>query len=112
MKFDAERQFPVRVKLGIPVGGLGLRLNQVHKWLDENAGADGWAMTPAGIRGVVNDALAIHFLDVNLAAAFVARWCAGGRAEVANGVFTMREDAPPVRKTAAPHSSPPSVSGG
>jgi hypothetical protein len=32
-------------------------------WLDENCGADGWAMTPSGIRGVVNDAVSIHFLD-------------------------------------------------
>jgi hypothetical protein len=33
-------------------------------------------MTPAGLRGVVNDAVAIYFLDAALAAAFVSRWCA------------------------------------
>jgi hypothetical protein len=33
---------------------------------------DGWAMTPAGLRGVVNDAVAIYFLDAMLAAAFRA----------------------------------------
>jgi hypothetical protein len=32
--------------------------------------------------------------------------------EVAHGVFTMREDAPAVRKTTMPHNSPPSGSGG
>ena len=54
MQFEAERQFPVRIRLSIPVGGLGRRLNQMHKWLDENAGADGWAMTPAGSRSMVS----------------------------------------------------------
>jgi hypothetical protein len=28
-------------------------------WLDENCGADGWAMTPSGTRGVLNDAVSI-----------------------------------------------------
>ena len=47
---------------------VGERLNRMH-WLDQNAGADGWAMTPSGIRGVVNDAVAIHFADVAVASA-------------------------------------------
>jgi hypothetical protein len=32
-------------------------------WLHENCGADRWAMTPSGTRGVVNDALSIYFAD-------------------------------------------------
>jgi hypothetical protein len=36
---DAERRFPVRIKLAIPAGGLGQRLPQMHAWLDENCGA-------------------------------------------------------------------------
>jgi hypothetical protein len=32
-------------------------------------------MTPAGTRGVVNDAVAIYFRDAAFAAAFAARWC-------------------------------------
>ena len=32
-------------------------------------------MTAAGLRGVVNDTVAIYFRDAALAAAFVARWC-------------------------------------
>jgi hypothetical protein len=51
----------------------------MHAWLDENCGADGWVMAPAGLRGVVNDAVALYFLDATLAAAFVSRWCAGSR---------------------------------
>jgi hypothetical protein len=51
-------------------------------WLDENCGADGWAMTPSGTRGVLNDAVSIYFLDPTLAGAFVARWCAGSVPEL------------------------------
>ena len=51
--------------------------------LDENCGADGWAMTPSGTRGVLNDALSIYFADATLASAFVARWCVGAKAETA-----------------------------
>jgi hypothetical protein len=57
---EAERRFPCRIKLGIPTGG---RLTEMHAWLDQNCGADGWAMTPAGLSGVINDAVAIYFLD-------------------------------------------------
>ena len=70
---EAERRFPVRVRIAMPAGGLGERLNQMQSWLDQNAGADGWAMTPSGIRGVVNDAVAVHLADVVIASAFVVR---------------------------------------
>jgi hypothetical protein len=45
---EAERCFPCRIKLGIPIDGLCNRLTEMHAWLDENCGADGWGMTPAG----------------------------------------------------------------
>jgi hypothetical protein len=32
----------------VPSRGLGDRLNQIQDWLDQNAGTDGWAMTPSG----------------------------------------------------------------
>jgi hypothetical protein len=60
---DAERRFPVRIRIGIPPGGLGSRLGQMNAWLDANCGADGWAMTPSGTSGVVNDAVAVYFAD-------------------------------------------------
>jgi hypothetical protein len=88
---EAERRFPCRIKLGILAGGLGSRLIEMQAWLDENCGADGWAMTPAGLRGVLNDAVAIYFIDATVAAAFVARWCAGSEAEVSEGAFRMRD---------------------
>ncbi len=102
---EAERRFPCRIKVGVPIGGLGSRLTEMHAWLDENCGADGWAMTPAGLRGVVNDAVAIYFLDATSAAAFVSRWCAGSEVEISKGAFQVREDHPARRITAAPHKT-------
>src|SRR5947208_16924759 len=79
----AARRFPVRIKIAVPDGGFGERLNQIQEWLDQNTGADGWAMTPSGTRGVINDATAIYFADAAIASAFVARWCAGQKPNIA-----------------------------
>jgi hypothetical protein len=68
----AERRFPVRIRIAVPPRGLGQRHPQITAWLDENCGADGWAITPSGTRGVLNDALSIYFADATLASAFVA----------------------------------------
>ena len=62
-----EGRFPVRIRLGIPPGGLGQRHPQMMSWLDENCDSDGWAMTPSGLRGVLNDAISIYFADATLA---------------------------------------------
>src|ERR1700704_4262498 len=98
---EAERRFPVRIRLAMPAGGLGVRLNQMQTWLDQNAGAAGWATTPSGIRTVVNDAIAIYLADATIASAFVARWCAGHRAEAADGLLRGREDEPTPRTVAS-----------
>jgi hypothetical protein len=87
---SAERRFPVRIRIGVPPGGLGQRHTHSTAWLDENCGADGWALTPSGTRGVLNDALS----DATLANAFVARWCVGAKVEPTGGVFQVREDEP------------------
>jgi hypothetical protein len=92
MIVEAERRFPCRIKLGVPIGGFGERLTEMHAWLDQNCGAGGWAVTPAGRRGVVNDAIAIYCLNGALAAAFVSRWCAGSNVEISDGAFRVRED--------------------
>jgi hypothetical protein len=103
---EAERRFPVRIKVGVPAGGPGERLNQMHAWLDENCGADAWVMTPAGLRGVVNDAVAIYFLDVTRAGAFLSRAGAGYIVETAEGAFRVREDSRAPRVGAAAHRTP------
>jgi hypothetical protein len=58
------------------------------------------------IRGVVNDALAVYFVDAALASAFVARWCAGNRVEIAEGAFQVWEETPAVRVRAKAHKTP------
>ena len=75
-------------------------------WILENCGADGWAMTSSGTRGVLNDAVSIYFPDAALASAFVARWCIGYKAESAGGVFRLREDEPTPRVGAGLHRTP------
>jgi hypothetical protein len=102
----AERLFPVRIRIAVPPGGLGQRYARMTAWLDENCGADAWAMTPSGTRGVLNDAASIYFLDTTLAFAFVARWCASSKVETAGGVFQVRDDDPAPRVGAGLHRTP------
>jgi hypothetical protein len=102
----AERRFPVRIRLAVPPGGFGQRYSQMTDWLDPNCGSDGWAMTPSGMRGVLNDAVSVYFADATLASAFVARWCAGSKVETASGVFQVREDEPAPRVGAGLHRTP------
>jgi hypothetical protein len=102
----AERRFPVRIKLAVPPGGLGQRYTHMTDWLDANCGADGWAITPSGMRGVLNDAISIYFAEATLASAFVARWCVGAKVETAGGVFQVREDEPAPRIGAGLHRTP------
>jgi hypothetical protein len=106
MIVSAERRFPVRIRIGVPPDGFGQRYAEMTAWLDENCGADGWAMTPSGMRGVLNDAVSIYFLDATLASAFVARWCAGYKIATAEGVFRIRTDEPTARTTAGLHRTP------
>ena len=103
---ETERRFPVRIRIAVPNSGLGERLNQMQEWLDQNAGADGWAMTPSGERGLLNDALSIHFADATIASGFVARWCIGHRAEAVDGLYRIREDEPKPRVRAPDHKTP------
>ena len=103
----AERRFPVRIRIAVPPEGLGQQHARMTAWLDENCGADGWAMTPSGTRGVLNDALSIYFPDATLAGAFVARWCiAYYKVETAEGAFRVREDEPTPRVGAGLHRTP------
>jgi hypothetical protein len=96
----------VRIRIGVPPDGLGRRHPQITAWLDENCGADGWTITPSGMRGVLNDAISLYFADATLASAFVARWCVGSKAETAGGLFQVREDEPAPRVGAGLHRTP------
>jgi hypothetical protein len=50
--------------------------------------------------------VSVYFLDATPASAFVARWCAGYRAEATEGVFRIRDDEPAARKAASMHRTP------
>ena len=63
-------------------------------------------MIPSGVRGVLNDAVSIYFLDATLVGAFLARWCAGPRIEAGGGVFRIRDDEPTPRIGAGLHRTP------
>lgn len=106
MIISAERRFPVRIRVGVPAGGFGQRHTEMTAWLDENCGADGWAMTPAGARGVLNAARSIYFPDATLASTLVARWYAGYKAETAGGVFQVGDDEPAPRLGTGLHRTP------
>jgi hypothetical protein len=98
---DAERRFPVRVRIAVPEGGFGRQLAVMHDWLDAICGETGWSSAPAGMTGIVNDAVAFYFDDVALAQAFVNRFCCGYRPVEVNhtveGAFSLRAGAPPGR---------------
>ena len=81
---DAERNFPVRIRIAVPPDGFGSQLDQMIAWLDANCGAGYWSMAPSGKYGVVNDALAVYFHDAAHASAFVYRWCIGWRIDPQN----------------------------
>jgi hypothetical protein len=85
---------------------LGSRLDQIIAWLDANCGDDGWTSTPSSTRGVVNDALAVYFLDATIPSAFVARWCATRRVEILDGVYRVRDDEPTPRIGTVLHRTP------
>jgi hypothetical protein len=107
---DAERQFPVRVRIAVPPDGLGRQLSVMHAWLDEVCGAGGWVSAPAGLAGVVNDAVAFYFDDAAFAHAFVNRFCCGYRPVEINrsveGAFSLRSEMPAPRQIAPFHKTP------
>src|SRR5580704_8793571 len=80
-KREAERRFPVRIRVAVPPDGFGRQLAVMHAWLDETCGPEGWHTAAAGLSGVVNDAVAFYFADAAFAYAFVNRFCCGFRVE-------------------------------
>jgi len=56
----AERRLPVRIRIGVPPGRLGQRYSEITAW---HCGADGWAITPSRMRGVLNDAISVYFAE-------------------------------------------------
>lgn len=83
-----ERQYPIRIKLVIPAGGLGSRLDRIHDWLNQTCGADGWVIVAVG--DGKDRMMALYLVDPEHAGAFVARWCTTRRIGAAEGAFEIR----------------------
>jgi hypothetical protein len=107
---EAERMFPVRVRIAVPPGGFGRQFSVMHAWLDAVCGAAGWTSAPAGLTGIVNDAVAFYFDDTAFAQAFVNRFCCGYRPVEINrtvaGAFSLRTDTPESRRAALGQKTP------
>lgn len=103
---QAERQFPVRIRIALPPTGFGAQLAIMQGWLDQTCGPQGWAVAPSGFGGIVNDALAFYFTDAAFAQAFVARFCCGFRVETVAGPFPVRRQLPTARRNAPQHRTP------
>jgi hypothetical protein len=101
---EAERKFPIRIVIKVPGDGIGQRYLPMCEWLDENCGIGGWSITPAGTRGVLNDAIAVYVNGPTCAVAFVARWCVPGDPP---GFYELRREEPERRVLSGGHSSPP-----
>lgn len=73
---EAERYFPIRVRVAVPTGGFGEQLNVMHGWLNIHAGRGNFA-----IHGAANDlgvdAAFFYFVDISVAKAFVERFTCG-----------------------------------
>lgn len=100
---EAELKFPVRIVIRVPEGGIGTRYMPMSEWLDENCGIHGWSITPAGTRGIANDAVAIYMSTPTCAVAFVARWLVLGDPP---GFYQFRPD-DPERRVPVPHHKTP-----
>ena len=101
---DADRRFPVRLLVKVPEGGVGQRFVPMTEWLDEHCGVDGWSITPAGTRGLLNDALAVYVNTPACALAFVERWLVPG--DDPPGFYDLRQDEPEKRGPGPGHFSP------
>ena len=85
---NAERASPYgwRVLIAVPPAGFGGQLAIMRAWLDLACGQEGWSAAPAGLDGIVNDAIAFYFADPAMARAFVGRFSCGYRNRARLGV--------------------------
>ena len=75
-RIAAERYFPVRVRIAVPVDGFGEQLNVMHGWLNMHAGRGNFAIHSAP-NDLGMDVAFFHFVDISVAKAFVERFACG-----------------------------------
>ena len=74
---EAERNFPHRVDIPVPPGGLGRRLTDMHQWCRENVTAGEWAQHGHQVRRKGEcpaDFARFYFSTTGNAEAFRWRW--------------------------------------
>jgi hypothetical protein len=69
-----SRDFEICLRLDMPIGGLGVRIDALHAWLEQRLGRDGYAITAAS-RASQGDAISVHFDDPDISAELM-RWLA------------------------------------
>jgi hypothetical protein len=75
-----------RVLIAVPPTGFGAQFAIMQAWLDRYCGPTGWEAAPAGITGIVNDAVAFYFADPAAARGFVDRFSCGYRTTSPQGL--------------------------
>ena len=78
---DADRKFPIRMKVLVPPTGLGTIIVEMDLWLKKTFGPAGYGQGPASATGM--DATALHFMTIADAQAFLLAF---PRIELAVGV--------------------------
>jgi hypothetical protein len=66
---NADRKFPVRIKIRVPSTGLGIMIVEIDVWLNKTFGPGGFGQSPASAMGM--DATAFHFMTIDNAQAFL-----------------------------------------
>jgi len=81
--------YPVRVKIAVPVGGLGNVLIEMQNWLRDQLGRGEYAIHST--RSTVGDAAAFHFRSIEAAQRFVDAFPS---AELADGTVLQYNSSP------------------
>ena len=66
---DADRTFPIRLKVKVPPAGLGMTLVEIDAWLRLSFEDGEYCQGPALAAGI--NAAAFHFMTINDAQAFL-----------------------------------------
>lgn len=69
LKRNAERKFPIRIRVKVPETGFGPKLADMHRWLNEECGSDGYVWASDSQPG--HDATAIFLTDTETASRLV-----------------------------------------
>jgi len=87
---DAERPFPVRIRVAVPPEGSSDSLDRIIAWLDAELRC-GWVDLDSIQRARRRQRCAGHlFRRYNVRTAFVARWCVAQKVEIVDGVYPVR----------------------